>query len=81
MDSIFEYNDGMDFIKKILDDAYADGLHYDVYDMANDIIEFAIIRTTCNHIEMKLCFKKLSYLPSLNESVSIVSIYPSLLLD
>ena len=46
-----------------------------------DTIELAIIRITCNHVDMKLCFRKLSYLPSWNEPSSIVSIYQSLLLD
>ena len=31
----------MDFIKKILDDAYDSGLHYDVSDMKNAIVDFA----------------------------------------
>ena len=32
----------IDFIEKILDDAYAQGLHYDVSDMRPDITDFAI---------------------------------------
>ena len=32
----------MDFIKKILDDAYDNGLKYDISDMRNDIINFAL---------------------------------------
>ena len=32
----------IDFIEKILDDAYAQGLHYDVSDMRPDIMDFAI---------------------------------------
>ena len=32
----------IDFIEKILDDAYASGLHYDVTDMRPDIMDFAI---------------------------------------
>ena len=32
----------IDFIEKILDDAYADGLHYDISDMRPDIMDFAI---------------------------------------
>ncbi len=32
----------IDFIEKILDDAYASGLHYDVSDMRPDIMDFAI---------------------------------------
>ena len=32
----------IDFIKKILDDAYSDGLHYDVSDMKNAILAFAM---------------------------------------
>ena len=32
----------IDFIEKILDDAYASGLHYDVSDMRPDVMDFAI---------------------------------------
>ena len=32
----------IDFIEKILDDAYASGLHYDITDMRPDIMDFAI---------------------------------------
>ena len=35
----------MDFIEKILDDAYDSGLHYDVTDMRPDIMDFAIHST------------------------------------
>ena len=46
-----------------------------------ETMEFAIIRKICNHMDMKLCFRKLSYFHSLNDSVSILSTYPSLILD
>lgn len=39
----------VDFIKKILDDAYANGLKYDVTDMRPDILAFAVNST--NHSE------------------------------
>jgi len=51
----------MDFIKKILDDAYASGLHYDVRDMRQDILTFAMGSTNkadyCVGLmpELKLC--------------------------
>lgn len=35
----------VDFIKKILDDAYSSGLHYDVSDMKNSIMAFAMEST------------------------------------
>ena len=35
----------IDFIKKILDDAYASGIHYDVTDMRPDILAFAVQST------------------------------------
>ena len=35
----------IDFIEKILDDAYAQGLHYDLSDMRPDIMDFAIHST------------------------------------
>ena len=37
----------------------------------NDAKELAIIIITCNHIEMKLCFRKLSYLQSLKSLSSM----------
>ena len=39
----------VDFIKKILDDAYESGEHYDVTDMRNDIVAFAASST--NHAD------------------------------
>ena len=46
----------------------------------NDAIEFNIISMACNHADMNVCFKNISYFPSLKSSSSIVSIYPFLLL-
>lgn len=43
----------VDFIKKILDDAYEDGLHYDVSDMKNEIMAFAANSTN----QAKYCLK------------------------
>lgn len=56
----------MDFIKKILDDAYDGGLHYDVSDMRNDILVFAMHST--NHAEY--CVKLLSQMRFKSEDAS-----------
>ena len=45
----------------------------------NEAEEFNNISTTCNHADTKVCFRKNSYLPSLNSLSSILSIYPFLL--
>lgn len=47
----------------------------------NDTIEFAIMRSICSHIDIKLCFRNLSYFHSLNDSLSILSTYHSLIFD
>lgn len=44
----------IDFIKKILDDAYADGLHYDICDMRPDILAFAANSTNQKDYCIKL---------------------------
>lgn len=46
----------MDFIKKILDDAYASGLHYDVSDMRQKILIFAMKST--NHADYCMALVK-----------------------
>lgn len=44
----------VDFINKILEDAYSNGVHYDVSDMANDIIAFAADSTNNSEYCLKL---------------------------
>lgn len=80
----------MDFIKKILDDAYSSGLHYDVSDMRNKILIFASGSTNqadyCLELMSQLKFK--SDEPSKSTSTYIfdeivffdVEVFPNLFL-
>ena len=56
----------MDFIKKILDDAYASGLHYDVTDMRQKILTFAMRSTN----QGAYCIKLISTLKFASEEPS-----------
>jgi len=58
----------MDFIYKILDDAYLNGLHYDVTDMRNEIIAFAAGSTN----QAEYCLKIANQLKYKSEEVSKV---------
>jgi hypothetical protein len=45
----------------------------------NDAIEFNIISIACNHADINVCFKNISYFPSLKSLSAISSIYQVLL--
>lgn len=56
----------VDFIKKILDDAYESGEHYDVTDMRNDIVAFAASST--NHADY--CLEQVGKIHYCSDDVS-----------
>lgn len=56
----------IDFIKKILDDAYNDGLHYDICDMRPDILAFATNSTN----QADYCIKLVSQMKFKSEEPS-----------
>lgn len=79
----------MDFIKKILDDAYASGMVYDVTDMRPDILVFALNSTNnsdyCVKLLTKMQFKSAEEAQSPNTSYDNeelvmfdVEVYPNL---
>ena len=79
----------IDFIKKILDDAYASGEHFDVTDMRNDILAFAASST--NHADycidqvgkMKFCSDDIAYQSSKEDDRIVffdIEVFPNLLL-
>lgn len=80
----------IDFIYKILDDAYNDGLYYDVSDMRNSIVSFAANSTNqadyCLKLVNKMKFKseEISAFEDTNDDSPIVfydiEVFPNLLL-
>lgn len=79
----------MDFIKKVLDDAYESGISYDVSDMSNEIVGFAMHST--NHAQYCLGLASNLHYKSENASESVdegdkkivffdVEIFPNLFL-
>ena len=79
----------MDFIYKILEDAYASGLHYDVTDMRNGILAFAASSThqadACLKLVNKMKFKSDEISdPSVNDGSELVfydvEVFPNLFL-
>lgn len=59
----------MDFIKKVLDDAYESGISYDVSDMSNEIVGFAMHST--NHAQYCLGLASNLHYKSENASESV----------
>ncbi len=61
----------IEFIKKILDDAYEDGLQYDVSDLTDAIIEFAMSSSNnavyCLNLVDKMKFKSEPFMPEPEE--------------
>lgn len=79
----------VDFIYKVLEDAYNSGMHYDVSDMTNDIFAFAANSTnqaeTCIKLVNKMHFKSEDVsTPSNNDEAPIVfydiEVFPNLFL-
>ncbi|MCF8018155.1 MAG: DUF5906 domain-containing protein [Vallitaleaceae bacterium] len=77
----------IDFIHKLLDDAYTSGMHYDVSDMYNDILAFALGSTnqskTCLKIVNDMKFKSEDVVDNIeNNKKSIVfydvEVFPNL---
>ena len=56
----------IDFISKILDDAYKNGLHYDISDMRNAILAFAASSTN----QSEYCIKQIPTMKFKSEDVS-----------
>lgn len=79
----------IDFIYKILDDAYKSGLHYDISDMESDVLAFAANSTNqseyCVKLVCKMKFKsEEASEPSKNEDAPLifydVEVFPNLFL-
>lgn len=92
-----EYHDAtkpsVDFIKKILDDAIASGLYFDVSDMAEDVLSFAMMSTNQSDRAMdvvsKMQFKNVPEVPSNTNNQVIpknelwvydIEVYPNLMI-
>lgn len=63
----------IDFIFKILEDAYASGMHYDVSDMENAVLVFAM-KSTHNS---NYCMKKVLQMHFQSEDCAAPALYPS----
>lgn len=78
----------VDFIYKILDEAYSEGMHYDVSDMKNDIFAFAANSTNqsdyCLKLVKKMKFKSDDPAPPKIEDTELVfydvEVFPNLFL-